>query len=415
MFKNYLICAYKVLMRRKMFTFISLFAISLTLAILLVVSTVADNYIYPMGPEKRGQNFLVINNLDISTESGNASSSSGLGYRFYQDNITRLKTPEKIALYDDAQRVSSYQQAGRIELSLRLTDLNYWQILDFDFVKGRPFDQHSFDTGAMQAVINQSTATTFFDNQDPIGKKIGVNRQTFTVIGVVKDVSSLEMEAHSDMWALYTTQPSTEYQADLLGSWSALLYHSDSAKLPQIKKQYQQLLENDVVLVNTSGFTVAKSTIDTRIEKIIRDITGDYSQNSNFNKVGLYTFLTILGFMLLPAINLINLNVSRVMERASEIGVRKSFGASSNQLAIQFLVENLVITLIGGIIGFALSIGILSIIESSSFIPDVQFGLRANTLIYGIALVVVFGLLSGVYPAWKMSKLHPVSALKGSF
>ena len=59
--------------------------------------------------------------------------------------------------------------------------------------------------------------------------------------------------------------------------------------------------------------------------------------------------------MLLPTVNLININVSRIMERASEIGVRKAFGASSRTLVGQFIVENLILTLVGGAVGFGLS------------------------------------------------------------
>jgi putative ABC transport system permease protein len=121
-----------------------------------------------------------------------------------------------------------------------------------------------------------------------------------------------------------------------------------------------------------------------------------------------------LMFMALPAINLVNLNVSRIMERASEIGVRKAFGASSRTLVVQFVVENLALTIIGGLVGFMLAGFVLSSINQSGLIPYAELTLNTRIFVWGIALAVVFGLLSGVYPAWRMSRVHPVVALKGT-
>ena len=119
-------------------------------------------------------------------------------------------------------------------------------------------------------------------------------------------------------------------------------------------------------------------------------------------------------FMLLPAVNLINLNTSRIMERASEIGVRKAFGASSRTLVGQFVVENLVLTLVGAAVGFVGAALLLQVINASGMIPYAQLQLNYRIFGWGVVLAVAFGLLSGVYPAWRMSRLHPVQALKGA-
>ena len=124
--------------------------------------------------------------------------------------------------------------------------------------------------------------------------------------------------------------------------------------------------------------------------------------------------IAALLFMLLPTINLININISRIMERASEIGVRKAFGASSWTLVGQFVVENILLTLVGGAIGFVISVFVLHLISQSNLFPYATFTMNYRIFLGGLALAIVFGLLSGVYPAWKMSRLHPVDALKGA-
>ncbi len=112
----------------------------------------------------------------------------------------------------------------------------------------------------------------------------------------------------------------------------------------------------------------------------------------------LYLGLFLVFFLLLPTLNLVNLNLSRILERASEIGVRKAFGASSGTLVIQFIVENVILTLIGGLIGILLSFIVIGILNQAALLPHVQFSLNYKVL--GISLVVClfFGCMSGVYP-----------------
>jgi putative ABC transport system permease protein len=119
-------------------------------------------------------------------------------------------------------------------------------------------------------------------------------------------------------------------------------------------------------------------------------------------------------FMLLPALNLVNLNTGRIMERRSEIGVRKAFGATSAQLVWQLVVENMLLCLAGGALGLAAARVVLWWLESSQLIPYLKVDLNLAVFGYGLLLSLLFGLMSGVIPAWKMSRLDPVHALKGN-
>jgi len=94
--------------------------------------------------------------------------------------------------------------------------------------------------------------------------------------------------------------------------------------------------------------------------------------------------------------------------------VRKAFGAASWTLVGQFIVENLVLTLVGAAVGFVLAGWLLGLLNGSGLIEYADLRLNYRIFFWGALLAVAFGLLSGVYPAWRMSRLHPVQALKGT-
>jgi putative ABC transport system permease protein len=93
--------------------------------------------------------------------------------------------------------------------------------------------------------------------------------------------------------------------------------------------------------------------------------------------------------------------------------VRKAFGASSWTLVGQFVVENVVLTLVGAAVGLLFAALALSAINASGVIPYAHLGLNVRVFLYGLSIALFFGLFSGVYPAWRMSRLHPVKALRG--
>jgi putative ABC transport system permease protein len=166
-------------------------------------------------------------------------------------------------------------------------------------------------------------------------------------------------------------------------------------------------------------FTTFEAPADTMFGITARDILNDRTEEaqdlglSPSAKLSIILAAATLLFMALPAINLINVNLSRVIERASEIGVRRAFGATRGRLVGQFVVENVALTLLGGAIAAVLASLVLAAITASGVIPYARLTVNLRVLSYGLIATLVFGLLSGVVPAWRMSRLHPVEALRG--
>ena len=417
MLSNYLKLAWKVLGRRKVFTAISLFGTSVTLVVLTVVVALFDHMLSPMPPEVHFDRTLMIGRVMMRGPS--RSSRSTAGYRLIHDYARNLPGVERMTVHTSPGLASSFVDGRKIESQIKYTDGEFWQVYQFTFLEGSPYTTADVETARLALVINETSRRRFFGDRPAVGRTIDADGQRFQVIGVVPDVPSLRYSS-ADLYAPLTTQKSKGWEETYLGNFTPAFLLAPNARAEDVRAELHARLAT--WQSTEPGWETLSAALETPFESIGRGLhetiwestdVADYGRTyGGFLRAVLA--LAAIVFMALPAINLVNLNVSRIMERASEIGVRKAFGASSRTLVAQFVIENLALTLIGAAIGFAVSLFALHAINESGLVPYAHLALNARILAWGIALAVVFGLLSGVYPAWRMARVHPVVALKGT-
>jgi len=406
MLKNYFKIAIAVLRRRKFFTFISLFGISFTLTILLVLTAFIDKVIGDNYPDKKRDRSLYINRVE---QDGKGTMSSGNpSYYFLNHFAGSMKTPVNMTLFSRFDGTNTYINNKKIAVDYKYTDAAYWEILEYDFLEGKPFNKQQVANADRVAVISEDMKNEYFgDVPSVIGKYIEADNVKYKVIGVVKDIRVTSYMTYSQIYLPYTVSKTDYKNKDYQGGFMAIILAASKADVPKMKTEYDQVVSR--IPVENKTFNKLYSHAESYIASYVD--TGNESQS------GVTLVLTILGsfvflFMLLPTLNLVNINITRIMERSSEIGVRKAFGASSKTLVYQFIVENIILTLLGGFIGLILSIIVLQVLNNANLIANLDLSVNFMVLAVGLLICLIFGLLSGVYPAWRMSKLNVVTALK---
>jgi putative ABC transport system permease protein len=411
MLRHYLTMTIAVLKRRPFYTAISLFAISFTLLVLMVVTAMADHALAPMAPESRQSRMLAV--LSARMFGPNSTWSSNGGYLLFDRYARNLPGAEALTIFSGFQTVSTYLGDQRITSSLKRTDGPFWQIFDFTFVEGQPYSQADVDEGRFVAVITRATRERIFGGRPALGRTLEADGQSFRVVGVVENVSDIRTVPYGDIYAPITTAKSDAYKREIMGGFQAVVLARTADDMPIIREEFNVRLTR--VELPDKNYKTLVAPFETRYDALAREspLADRASPAPQGSKLTLFLAIAALLFVTLPTVNLVNVNISRILERASEIGVRKAFGAPTRSLVAQFVVENVILTLIGGAIGLALSALVLRALNRSGFIAHSAFTINARVFAYAVLMAIGFGLVSGVYPAWRMARLRPVEALKG--
>ena len=414
MFRNYLLTAWKVFMRRKLFTAINLLCIVLTLVVLMVIASLLETAFRPSGVEGKSDRFLQVLMMRMESPDGTRRSSTPPGFKLIEKYLKPMPGVERVATVTLPTAQSVYQGAAVSEVQMRRADADYWKVLDFRLLAGRLPNALDDAAGRMIVVLNASTALRLFPGEPKaaLGQRIDVGGQVFEVVGVVED--AMHLNAFADIWVPISTFASSGYRNELTGMFTALILADSAADLPRVREQVARISAG-AVHDDPKEWKTIRFWADSKLDLFARILTSsDESSDSGAGKLLTGIVVAMLVFMLLPALNLVNLNTGRIMERRAEIGVRKAFGATSGQLAVQLVIENVLLCLAGGLIALGVTALVLAWLEGAGLIPYLKVDLNLAVFGWGMLIATVFGLLSGVLPAWKMSRLDPVHALKGA-
>ena len=442
MIVNYLKLAIKILWRKKFFTFISLFGISFTLMILTLLIAFLDNQMGANVPLSNKDRMVllhkacmrkdqevtyydidtsvvdgvqVFDTVDVDVQSNSSISNSTPSYYLLNTYFRDIDQTEKHAIFSDGMSFDTYVKGKKLNLQALFCEADYWQIFDFKFLEGGPFQHSAVEDQQPVIVINETTRDEYFGyGVEALGKEMVVNKSHFKVIGVVAKVSNSNRIVSSDVFFPITHAPESAFiMNDFLGGFNMVYLLNNSNSVQTVKDQIDLIAEN-MDMPNPEEFDKLQITTSTISERQAQMMIYYEESEKSYSYLTMVLLVVISFFILVPTLNLINVNVTRIMERSSEIGVRKAFGANVKDLLLQFIFENIIITLIGGVIGFILSIAAIQLLNDSEILPRTVLNFNLSVFFYGLLVTLVFGIISGITPAYKMSRLSIINALKNS-
>ncbi len=270
MLKNYFKIAIAVLKRRKFFTFISLFGISFTLTILIVLTAFVDNLTSATYPEVNRDRSLYITTV-AQKDLKQFHQMNGPASFYYLDRyVSTLKTPAKVAIASMFTSTNTYVNNKKLVINLKYTNDDFWEVMEYKFLEGKPYTAQQIKNGELVAVISEDTRKNYFgDVPKVVGKYIEADNVQYRVIGVVKGVPVTMLVSYADLFVPYTVSKTDYKQKSLMGNYMAVLLAKSQDDLPRIKAEYSNVVSK--IKPDNKDFDVFISVADPYLASFIRN------------------------------------------------------------------------------------------------------------------------------------------------
>ncbi|GAB3916081.1 ABC transporter permease [Mucilaginibacter boryungensis] len=408
LFRESFLFAYDALRQNKLRTMLSLLGVTIGIFTIIAVFSAVDTLHANLNSsvDKLGSNSIYIQKMpwimngdypwwkymqrpmpnlrDYDKLKDRTQTAVGVTYQIYIDNRT-------------VKYGSNFVENVRISAA----SYDYYLTRNFDLQAGRYFTENESRTGAAVVIIGADVATGLFPNLDPVGKRIKVMGRYETVIGVFAKEGENMLGVTSDQLIVMPVNfarniidiQGDRYNAQIVVKGREGISESGvESELKGVMRSIRMLKPGQ-----DDNFALNKSTI----------LTDGFNQ--------LFGIVDIAGWIiggfsiLVGGFGIANIMFVSVKERTNIIGIQKSLGAKNYFILLQFLIEAIVLCLMGGLIGLGtVYLGTYLV----KWIWDIAIVLDIHNIIVGISISVIIGMISGIIPAWFASKLDPVEAIR---
>jgi len=330
------------------------------------------------------------------------------GVRQAQGSVSRLSESDARAIREEVAhvtRVSSTAdgnaqlKVGNQNWSCRIqgVDPDYEEMRSYQPQLGRFFTQEELNGRARVAILGLTPVRELFAGANPIGRQIKINRQTFTIIGVLPEKGSSGFRDNDDTVFI----PLTTAMRRLFGK-----QYVDRIEIQIDEAENMERAQTDILtlIAKRHRTGTAENPFEIRNLAEIQDMV---SETGDIMSVLLSSIASIA--LVVGGIGIMNIMLVSVTERTREIGLRKALGARRKDVLLQFLIEALVISFFGGCLGIALGTG-------ASFLTEKYAGMatliKQDSILLAFIFSAVIGIVFGLWPARKAAQLNPIDALR---
>ncbi|WP_162340292.1 ABC transporter permease [Cyclobacterium salsum] len=420
MLKNYFKIAWRNLLKKKAYSFINIFGLGLGMTCcFLIFMYVQDELSVDSYHEKRDRIYrLTHGSLPSKDQPENAGANPfwvwhnapvGPALKSYfpeVDKVVQFSGSSDILLTDGE---NSYQENGVFFMDSTAFDVFSWEVIRGDLKTAL--------TAPYSMVMTESTAKRYFGNEDPIGKTLKgsdspgrSNAGDYTVTAVIEDIPA---NSHFKFNMLLSLSTFRQYWPEVFDSWGYVDFYTyflvnENFNLASFRQKIPEFLaerqDNPLYTVNVEP-----------MKDFYLGTDADRQPGETGSLANIYVFSVIGIFILVIAmINFMNLSTARSMERAKEVGIRKSVGADRKHLIFQFLGESIIIVffaMLASIVMLSVALPLMNSITGK----ELELGrfVSWRTIPAMIGVLMVIGLLAGSYPAFVLSGFRPVQILKG--
>jgi len=284
-------------------------------------------------------------------------------------------------------------------VSVRGVDENYLITAGYEISKGRNFTDADIRSGENAVVVGAEVVTSLFkQGQDPIDKMITISNGKYRIIGVLK-AKGASMIGSGDRLCIIPVTNVRQYFSYPNMSFNITVLPNEGVGMSEAMGEAENLFRviRGLEPLDATDFYIVKS--DSIAELMISSLS------SITIAATLIGIITLLG----AAIGLMNIMLVAVAERTQEIGIRKAIGANNKTIQQQFLFEAVLVGQIGGMVGIVLGMVVGNLIP---LIAGGVFVIPWAWMIMGFLLCLIVGVVSGIYPAMKASRLDPIESLR---
>ena len=420
MLKNYFKIAWRNLLKKKAYSFINIVGLGIGMACcVLIFMFIQDELSFDQFNAKKERIYRIVHGSVQDGASpdyssfwvwGNAPIGPALQFEF----------PEVEKVVQFSGRGDILFTVGDVtqqEDGIVFMDSTVFDVFSWELIAGNP---KTALVAPYSVVLKESTARKYFGNENALGKTLrgsevaGRSREgDYTVTGIMKD---LPLNSHLQFNTLLSRSTNIQYRPGVFESWG----YVDSYTYFLVNDQFDQasfetklpgFIERRAGEESSENYAIGiESLNDVYLRSEAQRQPGDTGSLSN-----IYVFSVIGLFILAIAIiNFMNLSTARSMERAKEVGIRKSIGADKKSLIIQFLGESLLIVLLSAAVALlfiSLAMPLMNNLTGKAL--EINRILNWQTIPFFLGIIIVVGLLAGSYPALILSSFRPVMILKG--
>ncbi len=321
------------------------------------------------------------------------------------DNLSREPSIDAVTAEARGQGKVVYGE-NDVNVTFDGVPANFFTVRNYATTDGYPFSQSDVDSFNHVAVIGSSLAKTLFNNLEPVGKMIRLNNISLRVVGVLESKGTGPGGVDQDNIVMV---PNTVAQSQLLGTdyfTDIVVSANDAYTIDFVKQRITSVLRQDHTLQTTDQDDF---TIETQAD--ILSILGTITSTLTLFLAAIASISLIVG-----GIGIMNIMLVSVTERTKEIGLRKAVGATDRDILEQFLIESIILTLVGGLIGIAIGAFVVTALYLiiATFFSSLGwvFEFPISAVVLGLLVSAIAGVGFGVYPARQAGKKNPIDALR---